>query len=188
MAELKRGAIFISGWGSNLQVFLDQKDQFKSLLVVSSSQKAFGLKRAKDHNVDTLVLGSPIDWQGLTEALISKEIDFIFCAGFMKIIPASFLNQWENPIYNLHPSLLPKYKGLKAIERAYEENDDIGVSIHTLVAEVDSGQVVLQDKVLEKDSYSEKSVDEVRELIQQKEHQMVSLWIEKYLPNRLNHS
>jgi phosphoribosylglycinamide formyltransferase-1 len=129
-----------------------------------------------------------IDWQGLREALRSKEIDFIFCAGFMKIIPASFLNQWDKPIYNLHPSLLPKYKGLKAIERAYEEGDDIGVSIHTLVAEVDSGQVVLQDKVLEKGSYRGKSVDEVRELTQQKEHQIVSRWIEKYLTNSLNHS
>lgn len=181
MAELKRGAIFISGWGSNLQVFLDQKEKFESLLVVSSSEKAHGLKRAKDHGVDTLVLGSPIDWSVLVESLQTKEIDFIFCAGFMKIIPASFLNAWDKPIFNLHPSMLPKYKGLKAIERAFEKGDDVGVSIHTLVAEVDSGEVVLREKALESGSYQNKTLEEVRSEVQKKEHALVGQWIKNYL-------
>ncbi len=179
MAKLKkRGAIFISGWGSNLQVFLDNKEKFEQLVVVSSSVEAYGLKRAEENGVDSIILGQPIDWKALNQSLDEKQIDFIFCAGFMKIIPSSFIKTWEGRIFNLHPSLLPKFKGLRAIERAFEVSDAIGVSIHHLVAEVDSGEVVLQETAFEKESYSGLSIEEVSQQVQSVEHQLVKQWIE----------
>lgn len=170
-------AVFISGFGSNLEVFLQHKQKFNSIIVVSSNPKAYGLERANSHGVESLVLPKPIDWKDLQIRLEENQIDKIFCAGFMKIIPAEFIESWQGRIFNLHPSLLPNYKGLKAIERAFDAKAPIGVSIHHLTAEVDAGEVILQEVILEPRDYLELSLEQVKQKVQSLEHQLVARWI-----------
>lgn len=76
----------------------------------------------------------------------SQKIDKIFLLGFMRLLPASFLQKWQGRIFNLHPSLLPLYPGKNAIEKSYEAGDAMGVSIHHVITEMDAGRVVLQKK------------------------------------------
>ena len=119
---MKKLAVFISGQGSNLSVFLQNKNRFEKILVVSSRAEAYGLEKAKRFGVETLILDKKIDWEELHTNLESQGIDVLFLAGFMKIVPGSFVDRWKGKLFNLHPSLLPEYKGLKSIERAYKSN------------------------------------------------------------------
>lgn len=175
-----RVAVFISGFGSNLNVFLQRREQFERLLVVSSNPEAYGLERAREVGVDSLTLPTPIHWEVLSETLGKEDLHWIFLAGFMKILPASFVTQWSPHLFNLHPSLLPKYKGLKAIERAFEAKDDLGVSIHRVVPEVDSGEVVLQKGALEANRLEDFTLEEATAEVHRVEHQLVGQWIDKF--------
>ena len=87
---MKNLAVFISGHGSNLNIFLKNKQRFKSLLVVSSNPKAYGLVRAKNHQVESWVLDPVICWEDLHHRLVERNVDLVFLAGFMKILPAHF--------------------------------------------------------------------------------------------------
>ena len=172
-------AVFISGQGSNLNIFLNNKEKFKSLLVVSSNEKAYGLVRAKNHNVPSQVLEKEINWKELSQTLKAKQVDLIFLAGFMKIIPANFIESWRESLYNLHPSMLPKYKGLNAIKKAYLAKDEVGVTIHKVTPEVDSGQIEAQDIAITKEQIKELSLERAIEETHKTEHKMVQSWIDK---------
>jgi len=175
----KNLAVFISGQGTNLNVFLENKEKFGKILVISSSPKAYGLVRAENHSVESQVLDKEINWQALNQSLKANKIDLIFLAGFMKILPEEFINDWQGNLYNIHPSLLPKYKGLNAIKKAYGAADDIGVTIHHVTPEVDAGEIVVQEIAIKKEQVSNLSLDEATKLTHQKEHQLVQAWIEK---------
>jgi len=177
MGVKKNLAVFISGHGSNLEVILQNKEKFDSLFVVSSNPKAFGLERADNHGVPSYTLSKPIDWESLQAKLIEKKIEVIFLAGFMRIVPASFTEKWQGRLFNLHPSMLPKFKGLKAIERAVEAGEDVGVSIHHVVPEVDGGEVVLQKIAVASSSLSQLSLDQVVEKTHKVEHELVQSWV-----------
>ncbi len=174
----KNLAVFISGRGSNLEVILKNKEKFASVFVVSSRSEALGLQRAQNHGVASMVLPSPIDWEGLQQDLEKHSIDLIFLAGFMKIVPPQFVEKWAGRLFNLHPSLLPKYKGLKAIDRAFKAQDDIGVTIHHVVPEVDAGEIVLQEIAVPKEDLAPLSLAEVVEKTHLKEHQLVQKWVD----------
>ncbi len=178
----KRLAVFISGFGSNLNIFLENKEKFKDLLVISSNPKAYGLKRAQDYGVEAHCPEQPIDWDQLNQFLRSKQINFIFLAGFMKILPAEFIQLWPQKIHNLHPSLLPDFKGLKAIERAYQAQKSVGVSIHQVVEEVDGGLVLLQQVAVDETQIKSLSLEQVTEKTHQTEHALVREWIKRF-PN-----
>lgn len=177
----KRLAVFISGRGSNLQVILDQKEQWEEILVISSREEAYGLTRAQNAGVESLILAPKIDWTELHCELEKKGMNLLFCAGFMKIIPASFIEPWQGKIFNLHPSLLPKYKGLKAIERAFEEGDDIGVSIHHVSPEVDAGEVVLQEVAVVAERVKSMNLEQVIKCVHETEHRLVDRWLKSQL-------
>ena len=179
--EKKNIAVFVSGFGSNLNVFLKNKKRFKTLLVVSSNPKAYALERAREHQVESWVLDKPVSWDQFQKRLIKRNVDLIFLAGFMKILPPRFVELWENRLFNLHPSLLPKYKGLESIKRAYEAGDDIGVSIHHVTAQVDEGKIVDQQVAVTKKEGLRLSLEQVTEKVHQKEHQMVQDWIDRYV-------
>ncbi len=180
MMDKKNMAVFVSGFGSNLNVFLENKERFKTLLVVSSTPKAYALVRAGEHRVESWVLDKPVCWDKTHERLKERNIDLIFLAGFMKILPSRFVELWRDRLFNLHPSLLPKYKGLESIKRAYETGDDIGVSIHHVTARVDAGQIVDQQMAVAKKEISKLSLEQVTEKVHQKEHRMVQDWIDRY--------
>lgn len=146
MSQLRSWAVFISGRGSNLQAILENAADLNIDLVVSSRARAPGLLRARRQGMRTLTLPAKIDWDVLDGELRRRGITSIFLAGFMKLIPAAFVQKWEGRILNVHPSLLPAYPGLNALEKSQQDGADLGVTVHTVTAEMDEGPRLLQRK------------------------------------------
>ena len=142
---LPRWAIFISGRGSNLQSVLDLMGRNHVVLCVTSKSKAIGVLRARRMGIPVFTFKK--DWEELHRQLLIRKIDYIFLLGFMKLVPAEFVKRWEKRIFNLHPSLLPKFPGLEAIEKSYQANEAMGVTVHEVVAMMDAGPVILQSAI-----------------------------------------
>ena len=141
--QTQRWAVFISGRGSNLSAAIECALFGPSIdLVVSSCSDAYGLKKAKRYGIPTKVLSHRIDWQDLLQTLHIYCISKIFLAGFMKILPSKFIHQWQKPIVNIHPSLLPSYPGLHSIKRSFEDQATMGCSLHKVIAKVDQGEIL----------------------------------------------
>ena len=152
----KRVAILISGGGSNM-VSLVQDMQSgdhpcEPVLVVSNVPDAGGLKKAADLGVETAVVDhKPFgkDREAfeaeLTRVLEQAQPDIICCAGFMRILTETFTKRWGGQMLNIHPSLLPKYKGLHTHQRALDAGDaEHGCSVHEVTAELDGGPILGQ--------------------------------------------
>ena len=148
-------AVFISGTGSNLKnliKFSKIKNSLISIdLIFSNTSKAKGLKFSYQFNIKKYV--SSFKESKVTEAKIlnllnKKNIKFICLAGFMKILSKSFIKKFSGKIVNIHPSLLPKYKGLDTHIKAIQNNDKVaGCTVHYVTAKLDSGKIILQKKV-----------------------------------------
>ncbi len=149
-------AVFISGNGSNLQAIIDQVHLDNNIpieisAVVSNKKCAYGLERAKQANIPTEIIEHQNfdSRESFDEALHQKvkefKVDLIVLAGFMRILTEKFVNQWNEKIINIHPSLLPKYKGTQTHERALEARDTVhGCSVHYVIPDLDSGQIIDQ--------------------------------------------
>lgn len=156
MRQLKRRiVVLISGHGSNLQAIIDavKQGQIASeiVLVLSNKATAYGLERARQAGIPTKVLsGSEYASkeaydQALQKILAQYRPDLIVLAGFMRILSAEFIAAFPNKIINIHPSLLPKYKGLHTHQRVLDAGDKIhGVSIHYVTADLDGGPIIEQ--------------------------------------------
>lgn len=142
----RQWALLASGRGSNAQVWLDHLEGLNLRWVASDQKEAPVLRRAQMRGVPFSWLGRPMNWSLLFQELQRRKINSIILLGFMKIIPKDFLNQWKGLVLNLHPSLLPHYPGLKAIERAVADHAELGVTVHHVVPEVDAGKFLLQKK------------------------------------------
>ena len=148
-------AVFISGNGSNLKNLishsLKKKSKFKVCLVISNNSKAKGLYFAKKFNIKNKI----IKYSNIKNAekktfleLKKNNIKLICLAGFMKILSKSFIKKFCGKIINIHPSLLPKYKGLNTYQRAIDNNERYsGCSVHYVNQKLDSGKIILQKKV-----------------------------------------
>lgn len=145
-----RWAVFLSGRGSNAQVAFEELSQINIGLCVSSKKSALGLQKARRAGVPTLVLDKIPDWRGLDEELRKRKINRILLLGFMKIIPPEFCEKWQGRIWNLHPSLLPEFKGADAIERSFAAGAEMGISIHEVTAEMDAGLVLAKKRITQK--------------------------------------
>ncbi len=174
-----RWALFISGQGSNMSALLDQKWDLDIALVVSSSLKAQGLKRAQRSGIPTIVLHAKIDWQKLAAELQRLRVTHIFLLGFMKIVPPEFLKTWAGVILNVHPSLLPHYPGLKSIERAYHDGADMGITVHHVNEQVDAGHVVLQKTVVPGRLVKNLSFESAEQKMHQAEYALVRRAVER---------
>ena len=151
----KNIAVFISGRGSNLKSLIkyskQKKSLFKIVLVISNNPDANGLKYASKSKIKNY--GIQYKYKSIFEnrslrILKKNNVDILCLAGFMKILSASFIKKFAKPILNIHPSLLPKYKGLNTHERAIKNKDKYaGVSIHKVTKKLDSGKIILQKKV-----------------------------------------
>ena len=152
-------AILISGSGSNMVQLIksmDHKHPAFPSIVISNKSDALGLKKALDLGIPTKVIDQNlIKSNGLNfeieliNILIENKIDIICLAGFMKILSEKFIKKFSDRILNIHPSLLPKYKGLNTHARALASNDTIaGCSVHLVTAELDGGPVLAQTTVL----------------------------------------
>jgi len=148
---MKRWALFLSGRGSTATAAMDMLDEVDIRLVVSNKVTAYGLKKAKRLGVPSLLVGQGADkkihWEKLDEELRNRGVNAIFLLGFMRLVPESFLKNWQGRIWNIHPSLLPAFPGAKALERAIESRSDLGATIHDVIVEMDAGKVCLQKKL-----------------------------------------
>lgn len=142
--KARRYAIFISGSGSTLQSFLDQQHQFEVKLVVSNKKSALGTLRAKRNGVQLEYVNTKTSTDDLNKILKQHNITHIFLAGYMKILSADFISSWQGKITNIHPSLLPSYKGLHAAEKSWQEKSNMGVSVHDVIADLDAGAILMQ--------------------------------------------
>jgi phosphoribosylglycinamide formyltransferase-1 len=148
-----RLGVLISGNGSTLQSVLDCMDMLDVAVVIASKPSAYGVLRAKRAGVPVEVL--PLELRGnakkadaekwILEKLNAYKVEKVFLAGYMRIVSENFIKNYSGNIFNIHPSLLPKYKGLNAFEEALKAGDTVaGVSIHHVVSDVDSGEMILQ--------------------------------------------
>ena len=148
-------AVFISGTGINLKSLIKfsktKKSPISINLIVSSNSKAKGLHFGKINNIKKKVFNfkkkNQIENQILS-LLRNHEIKMICLAGFMKILSRNFIIKFRGKILNIHPSLLPKYKGLNTHQRALNNNEKYsGCSVHFVNSKLDSGKVILQKRV-----------------------------------------
>ncbi len=151
-------AVLISGNGSNLQALLDASaapDHPAIItLVISNKDDAFGLTRAENAGVPTAVIphGNFADRESfdrvMDAALKSHNIELVVMAGFMRILSDWFVNEWRGRLINIHPSLLPKYKGMHTHQRAIDAGDrEHGATVHWVTPELDSGEIILQESL-----------------------------------------
>lgn len=145
-----RWALFISGYGSNAQSLLDHLCEIDVRLVVSSRKENFGILKSKRLGIPILHFSKNQSWSWMMTELQSRRIQRIFLLGFMKILPAEFITEFtanRGVLLNVHPSLLPNYPGLNSFERAFEDKKDLGITVHHVVAGVDEGPHVQQEKI-----------------------------------------
>ena len=155
MLERARVAILISGRGSNMAALIyagrAEDCAYEVALVTGDRDKAPGLALAEAEGVPVQRLeakGSPSFWDDLQKTLEQAGIELIALAGFMRIIPANFLHRWEARILNLHPSLLPKHKGLGTHQACLAAGDTkSGATVHLVTPELDSGEILGQVEV-----------------------------------------
>ena len=148
-------AVLISGRGTNLKSLIEFSKKKNSpiniKLIISNSNKAKGLKYSKAYKIQKKVINFKIKniaEKKLLNFLSKKNIKFICLAGFMKILSKKFIKRFSGKIINIHPSLLPKYKGLNTHQKALKNNDKYsGCTVHYVTDKVDSGKIILQKKV-----------------------------------------
>jgi len=151
---LKRVAVLISGRGSNMGALIAAQDaSYKIILVISNVEGAGGLEKARAAGIATAV----IPHAGKTREAFDGEMDgvlraagaeLVVLAGFMRILSDGFARGWEGRLINIHPSLLPAYKGTKVHERVIEAKEALsGASVHFVVPELDAGPVIAQASV-----------------------------------------
>ena len=184
----KNIAVFISGRGSNLKSLINYSKKKNSLikiiLVISNNTNAKGLKIANNFKIKNYAIKfknrSIFEKQSL-KLMKRYNIDMICLAGFMKIVSGNFIKKFSNPILNIHPSLLPKYKGLKTHLRAIKNKDKFsGASVHKVTQKLDSGKIILQKKIkiLKKDN-----VKSLEKKVLKIEHEIYPKAIVKFLTN-----
>ena len=150
----KNVAVFISGTGSNLKSLIKFSKLKKSpiiiKLIISNNSKAKGLHYANIYKIKKKVFDfkNILSEKKVINELKNNDIHLICLAGFMKILSKSFIKNFKGKILNIHPSLLPKYKGLNTHERAIKNKDKYsGCSVHFVNSKLDSGKIISQKKV-----------------------------------------
>jgi len=146
-------AVFISGTGTNLSSLikfsLKKRSPIIIKVVVSNKSKAKGLNFAKKHKIKVNIFKFNLkDDQKILNFLSKNQIKLICLAGFMKILSKKFIKKFEGKILNIHPSLLPKYKGLNTHERVQKKNEKFsGCTVHLVNSKLKSEKIILKKKV-----------------------------------------
>ena len=178
-------AIFVSGSGTNLKNLIKFSKKINSPisinLVISNNLKSKGFLFAKKNKISTVFYSFNNDknYEILLSKLIELNIKLICLAGFMKIIPKSFLKNFKGKILNIHPSLLPKYKGLNTHGRALKNKEKyVGCTVHFVSNKLDSGKIIIQKKtrLLKKDT-----ITTIKKRVLKLEHKIYPIAIKKIL-------
>ena len=144
-------AVLVSGSGSNLQALIDANLSGQIVGVISNKPEAYALERAKKAGIQTAVIEhkqypnrEAFD-DVMHQQLLDWNVDLVVLAGFMRILSAKFVKAWEGKMLNIHPSLLPNYKGMHTHQRVLNTGDVLhGCTVHYVTAELDAGQALAQ--------------------------------------------
>jgi phosphoribosylglycinamide formyltransferase-1 len=190
---VKRIAVFASGFGSNLQAIIDyDKDHGLNgeiALVFSNNKDAFALERAKESGIKSVFL-DPSDYgtreefdKKIVELLEEENIDLVVLAGYMFLVSPIFVRKFKNRILNIHPALLPSFKGTHGIKDAYEYGVKVtGVTVHFVDEGLDSGPIIIQRAV---NIDQDESMEELEEKIHRVEHKIYPLAVKYFCEDRL---
>jgi phosphoribosylglycinamide formyltransferase-1 len=147
-------AVFISGRGSNLKNLIQFSETKRSPIIINliiANKKTEGLKYAYQYKIDKKVIrftNIKIAEKKILSILEKKKIKFICLAGFMKVLSKDFIKKFKGKIVNIHPSYLPKYKGLNTSEKALRDNEKFsGCTVHYVSSKLDSGKIIMQKKI-----------------------------------------
>ncbi len=153
-----RIAVLVSGNGSNLQALIDAQHgkQLSGQIVgvLSNKADAYALRRAEDANIATAVIShknfpnrESFD-VAMHQQLLAWQVDLVILAGFMRILTPEFVSKWQGKMLNIHPSLLPFYKGMNTHQRVLNTGDRLhGCTVHFVTAELDAGQSIAQSVI-----------------------------------------
>ena len=189
----KRIVVLISGSGSNLQAILDQAQSGEIsgniVAVVSNRPDAYGLSRAEQAGIDARLLDhkqfadrNTFD-QALMELIDSYAPDLVILAGFMRILTPELVSHYHGRLFNIHPSLLPKYKGLHTHQRALDAGDDEhGCSVHFVTEELDGGPLIVQARV---PVAAGETADSLQRRVHALEHKIYPLAVQWFCADRL---
>ena len=177
-------AVFISGKGSNLENLIKfSKKKFSPIsinLIISNTNYAKGLKYSKKYNIKKKIISfknKKLAEKYIFKILLKKNINLICLAGFMKILSRNFIKKFEGKIINIHPSLLPKYKGLNTHKKVLENKEKFsGCTVHYVTSQLDSGKIILQKQVKINKTDTEKTL---KRKILKEEHKLYPKAIKK---------
>lgn len=186
-------AVFCSGNGSNLQAIIDaqKKGYIKGevRLVVSDVPDCFALKRAETAGIKTFIVTmkqcpSKQEFERLILSKLKQEnIELIVLAGYMRLLSPDFINEYRDKIVNIHPALLPSFKGMHAIKDALEYGVKVtGVTVHFVTSGIDEGPIIMQSSVVITRDDTEESLAEA---IHREEHKLYPMAIQLFIDGRL---
>ena len=153
MSNLARVAVLISGRGTNMRALVERATGYEVVLVASNKSLAAGLDWARGAGIPTWCWDSKgISRDGfdraLSQALVDHRVGTIALAGFMRLLSPVFIEQWRERIVNIHPSLLPAYRGLDTHARALAAGESVsGCTVHIVTEELDAGQILARSEV-----------------------------------------
>ena len=185
--------VLISGNGSNLQAIIDEvaAKRLNATItgVISNRPGAYGLERASQAGIESVCLdhtkfeGRDSYDSALKEQIEAFGADCVVLAGFMRILTPEFVNHFSGKLVNIHPSLLPKYKGLNTHQRAIDNGDEEhGVSVHFVTPELDGGPVIIQSRV---PVFEDDSASDLAERVQEQERRIYPLVLSWFSAGRL---
>lgn len=193
MVEKASLVVLISGNGSNLQAIIDaiKTNQLDAEIkaVISNKASATGLDRAARENITTHVIAhesypsrEAFD-QAMIQVIDAAGADLVILAGFMRILSKLFIDHYEHRLINIHPSLLPKYKGLNTHQQVIDNHDPIhGASVHYVSHELDSGPIVIQAKL---PVFATDNAETLAARVLAEEHKIYPMVIKMHIENRL---
>ena len=173
---MARIAIFASGNGSNFESLVNSFSndvENKVIILICDNANAFVLQRAKRLEIPFELIKyikneKEKTEQRISEILTENKIDVAFLAGYMRILSLFLLSKLKIPVINIHPSILPKFKGVNAIEQAFNSQEkEIGITIHYVIEEVDNGEIILQKSI---PLQREKGIEFVEQEVHNLEH------------------
>ena len=190
---MKKIVVLISGTGTNLQALIDAcaagRINARVAAVISNQASALGLERAKTAQIPTalFIRRDFADHAAMDQAIgdyIEKiGADLIVLAGYMKILSEGFVTRFAGKILNIHPSLLPKYKGLNTYQQVLDAGDsEHGASVHFVTPELDGGAVILQAKV---PVFPEDDIPDIEARVKTQELQIYPLVVKWFIDGRL---
>lgn len=186
--------ILASGSGTNLQAIIDAIDKgdiknAEIAVVISNKKTAFALERARKNGIKDIYLNKN-DYKDrleydkkIVEILKEEKVELVILAGYLKWITEYFVETYKNKIMNIHPSLLPSFKGLHGIEQAYEYGVKVtGVTVHFVDETEDGGPIILQEEVRIEEN---DTLESVEEKIHKVEHRLYPKAIDLYIKNKI---